>query len=237
MTNPHQNYSSNIFNNKNTLKKGLIDTEKTYNTIKNIQDYSSKSIPNITPGKKEMRSVSKHSNPLTKSKKWKDVIKYLQRNPQVLMSVIPDSINLDASSIPKPKPIVDRTPMRMPRMQSDKEIFGVRKFSTNSSIMKPQSKTSSVMKSRILKSKLQHSHSPSFNSKPSYAHRNCPKWNPYWRMNREQHKNKPKEKVRRRIDPEMLRLAQIQLRKLNQTSSQESSKVSSMLDQRTLNLR
>lgn len=175
MTNPHQNYSSNIFNNQNTLQRELIDTDKTYNTIKSIQDYSNKSISGITPNKKALQSVPKSSNPLTKSKKWKDVIKYLQRHPKVLMSVVPDSINLHTPSIPKLKPIVDRTPKRMPRMQSDMEMFGKRKFSANSPIIKSQSKSSSVLRSRILKNKLQHSHSPSFNSKPNHVHRNCSK--------------------------------------------------------------
>jgi hypothetical protein len=83
-TNPHQSHISNIFSHNNTHNRGLIHTDVPYYTIKDSPNnpenglrYLNKSLPKSSLSNKIISRNSKINNSLTKSKKWKDVIKYL----------------------------------------------------------------------------------------------------------------------------------------------------------------
>jgi hypothetical protein len=78
MLNIENNY---IFNEGEKLKKGLINVKKTYDQV---------------------RSISKQKDPVdnkpsdrqgkNKNKKWKDVMSFLEKNPNVLMDIIPNDL-------------------------------------------------------------------------------------------------------------------------------------------------
>lgn len=69
--------NESIFNEGQKLKRGLIDVNKTYDHLKSYRK--------VNRNKTNRDSINKD-----KDKKWGDVMKFLENNPNVLMDMIPD---------------------------------------------------------------------------------------------------------------------------------------------------
>lgn len=73
--------NESIFNEGETLRNGLIDVNKTYDHVKQHKKKKQKPTPQATSGK------------------WGDVMQFLEKNPNVLMNMIPDeNINTELST-------------------------------------------------------------------------------------------------------------------------------------------
>lgn len=112
---------------------------------------------------------------MSSNKKWYNVMKYLENNPDVLMKVIPDKITLNASKSIRAKIKKNRMRMGMRLPNKEKKSFGIKKFSGNTSILNLKTPNLHYHKKAISHKHIEPISQRASQLRTSSKHQKCPK--------------------------------------------------------------